>query len=303
MKHNLLRLAALLVLLSILFMLPGYLIGGAPGMLIAGGLALVVCGLLYWHADTLILHMSGARELHADEAPHVLPIVADLAQRVGLPMPRTYIIDSPTANAFATGRTPAHSAVVVTTGITHLLTREELAGVIAHELAHIKHLDTATSVAVAALASIMTAAAGIGQGTFATSRDTGGSQQQGSMVYSHCLSAPLLFLMTPLAIALIRFGLPREHEYIADKRGAAMLGDPLPLASALEKIEWAATQVPLHFNPGAASLYFVNPLHDTHSALRFFSAHPPAAHRVGRLRLLARQERVDCQGHYRQSGA
>jgi heat shock protein HtpX len=238
----------------------------------------------------LILRMSGTRDLQDDEASCVLPIVADLALRAGLPTPRTYIIDSPTANAFATGRTPARSAVVVTTGIMHLLTREELAGVIAHELAHIKHLDTSTSVAVAALASMMTAAAGIGQGTFAANRGIGSSQQQGKMMYSHWLSVPLLVLVAPLAVALIRFGLSQEREYMADKCGADILGDPLPLASALEKIEWAATQVPMHSNPGAASLYFVNPLHDTHSMLRFFSAHPPAAHRVGRLRLLARQE-------------
>jgi heat shock protein HtpX len=180
-----------------------------------------------------------------------------------------------------------------------LLTREELAGVIAHELAHIQHLDTSTSVAVAALASIMTTAAGMGHGMLAVSHKTGSSQQRGKMIYSHWLSAPLLILVAPLTIALIRFGLSQEHEYMADKRGAAILGDPLPLASALEKIEWAATQVPMHSNPGAASLYFVNPLHDTHSALRFFSAHPPAAHRVGRLRLLARQESLNCRKHSR----
>jgi heat shock protein HtpX len=302
MKYNLLKLAALLVLISMFFVLPAYLIGGALGMLIAVILVLAVCGLLYWYADRLILHISNARDLRADEASQVLPLVADLALRAGLTTPHTYIIDSPTANAFAIGRTPAHSAVVVTTGITHLLTREELAGVIAHELAHIKHLDTSTSVAVAALASMIATAAGIGQGALVTSYETG-SSQQGKMVYTRWLSAPLLILMAPLAIALIRFGLSREREYMADECGAAILGDPLPLASALEKIEWAATQVPMRSNPGAASLYFVNPLHDTHSVLRFFSAHPPAPHRVGRLRLLARQEGMGCRGHYRQFGA
>jgi heat shock protein HtpX len=254
-NDNVLKLAMLLIGLSVLFLAAGQVLGGPSGMALAAVCALLLGGVCAF-SDQLILRMSGARRLAPQEAGWLVQLIEDLARRAALPLPKIYIIESPTPNAFAIGRHPDHGAVVITSGLTRLLTRDELAGVIAHELAHIKHRDTLLSAAVATLAGTM---------------------------------APLM-VVTPLVALLIRLGMPRIREYQADELGASILGDPLPLASALEKIEWAMQQMPMRSNPAMAPLYFVHPLSDGNNVLRLFRTHPPTEHRIACLRSLAQRD-------------
>jgi heat shock protein HtpX len=196
------------------------------------------------------------------------------------------MIDSETPNAFATGRSPQHGVVAVTTGITRLLTRDELAGVIAHELAHIKHRDTLLSAVVATVAGAITMIANMGQwalifGGFAQDDEEGGGGLLGGLLW--------LFI-APIAASMIQLGISRAREFQADAGGARILGNPLPLASALEKLEWAAKREPMATSPATASLYIVNPLSGG-KALKWFSTHPPTEERIARLRALALMER------------
>ncbi len=252
----------------------GLVVGGIRGMLLAALAILGVAGGISWWADSLILRMSRAHRLAPDEIPWLIRMVADLARRADLPAPTLYVIDSPTPNAFAIGRHPSCGAVVLTTGITHLLTRDELAAVMAHELTHIKHRDTLLSDIVATLAgaSIL---------VVTTRHET-----QPRTWYRRLL----LLLVAPVAGALIRFGISPTREYLADAGGAAILGNPLVLASALEKVEWAIQQMPMISNPGMAPLYFVNPLSIEWSMLRLFRSHPPTEKRVAYLRALTHSE-------------
>lgn len=283
MGKNVIKLTLFLTALTVLFILIGRVVGGVGGMIIAGIFALAMNGGAYWFSDRIVLRMAGARELEPGEAPWLEQMVAQLAQRANLPLPRLYVIDSETPNAFATGRSPSHGVVAVTTGITRLLTRDELAGVIAHELAHIKHRDTLLSTVVATIAGAITMIANIGQ--WALIFGGGDDEEDGG------LGGLLLLFVAPIAATLIQLGISRAREYQADAGGAAILGDPLPLASALEKIEWAARQVPMATNPAAASLYIVNPLSGA-SVMKLFSTHPPTEERIARLRELARQPRM-----------
>jgi heat shock protein HtpX len=229
--------------------------------------------------------MAGARRLGPDELPWLWGRVAELAHQAELPPPTIYLIDSSTPNAFATGRAPTHSSVAVTTALTHLLTHDELAGVLAHELSHIRQGHTTIATMTALLAGGLAVVfcpkcwpalpARAQQGT--TTRRTG------------WLHAILLALITPFAALIVQLGSARGREYQADAQGAALLGDPLLLASALEKTEWAAREVPMRSNPGLSLLYFVSPLPQQAGMLRFFNTHPTTASRVALLRKLARQ--------------
>jgi heat shock protein HtpX len=289
MGRNVVKLTLLLTALSVLFVLIGQAVGGTGGMVAAGIFAVLLNGAAYWHSDRIVLRMSSAREARADELPWLHGMVAQLAQRAKLPMPRVYLIESDVPNAFATGRSPDKGVVAVTTGITRLLTRDELAGVIAHELAHIKHRDTLLSAVVATVAGAITMIANIGQ--WALIFGGGDDEESGGL-----LGGLLWLFIAPIAATLIQLGISRAREFQADAGGAQILGDPLPLASALEKLEWAAHKAPLHASPAAASLYIVNPLNGG-GALRLFSTHPPTEARVARLRALARQSRVSVGSH------
>lgn len=284
-----LKLATLLGMLAMLCLVAAQALAGSTGLLLIAALALLAAGCVCWFSDRLILRMSGARQLATDEAPWLVCMVDELARRAQLPMPGVYIIDSPAPNAFATGRDPAHGVVAVTTSITQLLTRDELAGVIAHELAHIKSRDTLISAVVATLTGTLTMIATIDQGAIFSHlyHLVTGNQQSSPCRGIPWLEAVLLLLVAPLAVPLIRLGMSRAREYQADAVGAAILGDPLPLASALEKIEWAAQQMPMRSNPGTAPLYFVNPLSGRSKVLRLYSSHPPTTERVACLRALA----------------
>jgi heat shock protein HtpX len=209
-----------------------------------------------------------------------------LAQRAGVPMPKVYIVESETPNAFATGRSPSKGVVAVTTGITRMLTREELAGVIAHELAHIKHRDTLLAAIVATIAGAITMIANIGQWALIFGGLSGDDEEGGDSLLGNLL----LLFVAPLAATLIQLGISRAREFQADASGTRILADPLPLASALEKLEWATRRVPLAANPAVAALYIVNPLRGA-GVLRLFRTHPPTEDRIARLRALARHAR------------
>jgi heat shock protein HtpX len=286
MGRNIIKLTALLTTLTVLFVLIGRGVGGTGGMIIAGIMALVMNGGAYWFSDRIVLGMAGACEVPPTEAPWLHEMVARLAQRAGLPMPKVYIVESETPNAFATGRSPSKGVVAVTTGITRMLTREELAGVLAHELAHIKHRDTLLSAIVATIAGAITMIANIGQWALIFGGLSGDDEEGGDSLLGNLL----LLFVAPLAATLIQLGISRAREFQADARGAGMLGDPLPLASALEKLEWAAQRVPLAANPAVAALYIVNPLSGA-GMLRLFRTHPPTEERVARLRALVRHPR------------
>lgn len=284
MNRNNWKLAALLLLFAAVLILTGQTIGGLSGAAVASLLAVVVCGSLYLRSDTLVLRMSGARQLAPDEIPWLTQMVSDLAERAQVPTPALYLLDSPTPNAFATGRTPARGVVAVTTGITQLLTREELAGVIAHELAHIKHRDTRISAIVATIAGGLTACCTLGRWTLFT--DIRAQTVAPRRPVPIGLAYLMFLLVAPIALALVRSGISRSSEYDADAGGASILGDPLPLASALEKIDWAIHQMPMSSNPGTAPLYFVNPVRCESGLLRFFSPYPETDKRIARLRAL-----------------
>ncbi len=279
MGKNILKLTAMLTTLTILFILIGRAIGGTGGMLLAGVFAVLMNFGAYWFSDRLVLAMTGARPADPAEAAWLHDMVAQLARRAGLPMPKLYVIESDTPNAFATGRSPSTGVVAVTTGITRILTRDELAGVVAHELAHIKHRDTLISAVVATLAGAITMIANIGQWALIFGGLSGDDEEGGGGLFGSLL----LIIVAPIAATLIQLGISRAREFQADAGGARILGDPLPLASALEKLEWAAGRVPMHASPAAASLYIVNPLRGG-GVLKLFSTHPPTSDRVARLR-------------------
>ena len=283
---NTLKLTALLTALTVLFVLIGQAIGGAAGMVIATVLAIGMNGAAYWFSDRMVLAMSGARALDENELPWLRQMVADLAERAKLPMPRVYVIDSDTPNAFATGRDPQHGVVAVTTGIMRLLTRDELAGVVAHELAHIKHRDTLLSAIVASIAGAITTIANMGQWALIFGGLGGSDDEEGAGGMAGGL---LMLFIAPLAAMLIQMGISRAREFQADAGGAAIAGDPLALARALEKIEaYARHGAPLAANPATASLYIINPLSGG-SVLRWFSTHPPTEERIARLTALAQR--------------
>jgi heat shock protein HtpX len=282
---SLLRVAALLALLLLLALSGGNHLGGPVGALVAVLLVLLGGAIIYWWADRLILRMAGARRLAPGELPWLWQRVAELSHQAGMPSPAIYLIDSPTPNAFATGRTPAHGSVVVTTAITHLLTHDELAGVLAHELVHIRQGHTIITTITALLAG--------GLALICCPRcwpaPLARTSQPEAALRNSWLYTMLLNLLAPFAALFVQLGSTRGREYRADAQGAALLGDPLLLASALEKIEWAAREVPMRSNPGLASLYVVSPLPRHVGILRFFNTHPSTASRVALLRALTRQ--------------
>ncbi|MBE1236657.1 zinc metalloprotease HtpX [Phaeovibrio sulfidiphilus] len=273
------RIAILLAALTALFMGVGYLIGGQGGMLIA---LLVAAGMnlfTYWNSDKMVLSSQGAREVTMQTAPDFYGIVAQLARNANLPMPRVYIIDTPQPNAFATGRNPENAAVAATTGLLSTLSAEEIAGVMAHELAHVQHRDTLTMTIAATLGGAISMLANFAF-FFGGSRDGEGVNP---------IAAILMMILAPLAAMVIQMAISRNGEYRADEEGARICGQPLWLASALGKIEQAARRVPnarAEHNPSTAPLYIINPLKGK-GMDNLFSTHPSTENRIARLRELA----------------
>jgi len=276
------RTAILLAALTALFMGIGYLVGGQSGMVIAFLIAAATNLFAYWRSDKVVLSMYGARELDERAAPELYGLVRQLAGAAGLPMPRVYVIDSPQPNAFATGRNPEHAAVAVTTGLLQGLNKDELAGVLSHELGHIKHRDTLTMTITATLAGAISMLANFAF-YFGGGRNTDrGVGPIGSL---------LLLVLGPLAAGLVQMGISRGREYEADRIGAEISKRPLSLASALLKISNAAEQIPnptAERNPASAPLFIVNPLSGA-GMDNLFSTHPNVENRIARLNEIARQ--------------
>ena len=275
---NIVKTALLLAALTALFGAIGLVLGGRGGMMIALGIAALTNLYAYWNSDKLALRAYGAMEVDAATAPDLVAMVRDLAQRAGLPMPRVYIMENPQPNAFATGRNPQNAAVAVTTGLMRLLGREELAGVIAHELAHIKNRATLIMTVSATLAGAMTTLAQFGM--FA-----GGDRTR-----SNPIIAIAMMVLGPLAAMLLQMAISRSREYDADRMGAEISGQPLALASALDKIAGGVARVPNHdaeTHPATAPMFIINPL--TGGGMdNLFSTHPATQNRIAALVELAR---------------
>jgi heat shock protein HtpX len=281
---NYLRTAILLAGLTALFMGVGYLIGGSTGMLIAFVFAAGMNLFSYWNSDKMVLSMHGAHEVDARTAPDLHAIVQELASRAGLPMPRVYVMDNPQPNAFATGRDPQHAAVAVTTGLMQALTREEVAAVVAHELAHIKNRDTLIMTITATIAGAIAMLAQFGMFFGGGNRDNNG----GGMGIIGTLA---MVILAPIAAMLVQMAISRTREYAADRMGAEILGNPAALASALAKISNYAHQVEnptAERNPATAHMFIINPL-SGHRMDNLFSTHPAAENRIAALQQLARQ--------------
>ncbi len=286
MTTNSLKTAILLGLLTGLILLIGDYFGGSQGLYVAFFFALLMNIGSYWFSDKIVLSLYRAREVTEAEAPRLYAMVHSLSQRAGLPMPRVYIIPTQTPNAFATGRNPQHAAVAVTEGILNLLSREELEGVLAHELAHIKHRDILISTIAATLAGAIMMLANMARwaaffGGFGGRDD----EDRGGGVFGLLLLA----ILAPLAAMLIQMAISRSREYLADEGGARIAGSPDGLANALEKLEYAARHgYHLDANPATAHLFIVNPL-SSRSLMSLFSTHPPMEERIRRLRSMRRR--------------
>ncbi|MBR1202703.1 MULTISPECIES: zinc metalloprotease HtpX [unclassified Bradyrhizobium] len=276
---NYFRTALLLAGLTALFMGVGYLIGGGTGAVIALIVAAATNLFTYWNSDRMVLSMYGARQVDARSAPDLYNLVAELAQRASLPMPRVFVMDEAQPNAFATGRNPENAAVAVTTGLMQQLSREELAGVIAHELAHIKHHDTLTMTITATIAGAISMLAQFSM-FFGGNRNNNGPGIVGSIA---------MMILAPLGAMLVQMAISRTREYAADNFGARIVGQPMWLASALAKIENAAHQLPnmeAERNPATAHMFIVNPL-SGHGVDNLFATHPSTANRIAALQQLA----------------
>jgi heat shock protein HtpX len=277
---NYLRTAILLAGLTALFMGVGYLIGGASGATIALVVAAATNLFAYWNSDRMVLSMYGAHEVDQQSAPELVSLVAALAGRAGLPMPRVFLIDNPQPNAFATGRNPQNAAVAVTTGLMQSLSREELGGVIAHELAHVKNHDTLLMTITATIAGAISMLAQFGM-FFGGHRDNNsGPGIVGSIA---------MMILAPLGAMLVQMAISRTREYAADNLGARIVGQPMWLASALVKIENAAHEIPnweAERNPATAHMFIINPL-TGHGVDSLFSTHPSTENRIAELQRLA----------------
>lgn len=275
---KMLKTTLLLGVLTGLLVLVGNILGGTGGMIIAFFFAIIMNFGSYWYSDTIVLKMYKAREVSPSEAPVLYEIVDNLAKRADLPMPKVYIVNDNSPNAFATGRDPEHAAVATTTGILKLLTKEELEGVLAHELAHVKNRDTLISAIAATIAGVITMLAMWARwaaifGGFGGDRDNGAS---------NIITFIVLAILAPVAAMIVQLAISRSREYIADESGAKICGNPLHLARALEKLERGAVAVPMDANPSTAHMFIVNPLKGG-MMRKLFSTHPPIAERVAKL--------------------
>ena len=290
--RNTIKTWTLMALLGGLLVAVGGLVGGQTGIIVALGFAVLLNGFVYWKSDSLALRANGARPLGPDEEPRVHAIITVVAKRMGLPVPRLYFVDRPEPNAFATGRNPSHSAVAVTRGILDLMDDRQLAGVLAHEMSHIKNRDTLIGTIAATVGGAISALAHMAQFQmfFGGGDDEGGNP----------LALIAAIVIAPIAALIIQLAVSRSREYGADRTGAEVTGDPESLAQALEKLEAASRgsglldrmrgrqaqpQAKPQMNPAFAHLYIVNPLAGVNVG-SMFATHPPIAERTARLRAM-----------------
>lgn len=272
----------LLAALSGLLMLMGGAMGGKTGLIIAFGFALVMNVGSYWYSDKIVLRAYGAQELGPHDSPALHRIVEELARNAGIPKPRICLIPQDAPNAFATGRDPEHGVVAVTRGLLRLLNPDELKGVLAHEMGHIRNRDILVQSVAAVIASTIVMLANFLQ--FAAIFGGGRNDDNGG---GNIFGALALAILGPIAAGMIQMALSRSREYLADDSGARFAGDPLCLASALAKLDAYSRQVPMKANPATAHMFIVNPLVGRMASL--FSTHPPIEERIARLRRMAAQ--------------
>lgn len=272
----------LLMVLTGLLLLIGGALGGQVGIIIALVFALAMNFGAYWFSDKIALSMAHARPVTADEDPQLYQLVAEQARLANMPMPKVYEIDDPSPNAFATGRNPQNAAVAVTTGIRQILTREELAGVMAHEMAHVGNRDTLIMTIVATIAGAITMLAFMAQFA-AIFSSFGGHSDDDEGGGGNFLTLLIIAIIMPIAATIIRMAISRAREFQADQTGAHNCGNPEALARALEKLEMGSEIRPMKVNEAASHLFIVNPL-SGRSMARLFSTHPPIEERVRRLR-------------------
>ena len=284
MLGNWIKTSILMAAIMALFGAIGAYVGGSSGMLLALLFGGVMNIFAYWFSDTMVLKMYRAREVDESSAPQFYNMVRELAHNAGLPMPRVYLIDEPQPNAFATGRNPEHAAVAATTGILRMLSARELRGVMAHELAHVRHRDILISTISATMAGAISALANFAM--FFGGRDSDGNR-------SNPIATIAMALLAPLAASLIQMAISRAREFEADRGGAEISGDANALADALTKIDAYARGIPMpvaEAHPATAQMMIMNPLSGRGIA-GLFSTHPATEERVARLRNLAHPAR------------
>jgi len=273
---NNIKTMVLLVALTLILVWAGAAMGGKQGMTIAFIFALGMNLFAYWFSDKIVLKMYGAREVAESEAPELYSIVRRLAHKAEIPMPKVYIINGEQPNAFATGRNPQHAAVAVTKGIMSILSQDELAGVIGHELAHVKHRDILISTVAATIAGAISYLAQMAQWAMIFG-GRGDDDEGGSPI-----AALVMMIVGPIAAMIIQLAISRSREYAADEGGARIAGNPRYLANALRKLSWASQKIPMDANPSTSHLFIVNPLSGG-GILKLFSTHPPIEERISRL--------------------
>ena len=287
MNMNNIKTVMLMVLMAVIMMLIGGLVGGRTGLTVMLFFSIAMNIYSYWCSDSLVLRWSGAQEVTREQAPQLYDLVEKLASRAGLPMPRVCIIDADEPNAFATGRNPEHAAVAVTTGIMRVLDYNEISGVLAHELAHVKNRDILTSTIASMMATVISYAAQFFMFFGGSSDDDDGVNP---------IAAIAMMILAPIAAMLIQMAISRSREYEADHDGGEICGNPNYLADGLEKIEYYVTHSPETLpdaKPATANMYIVNPFEGTGKALtKLFSTHPDTADRIARLREQDREMRV-----------
>ena len=278
---NAVKTVFLMTLMMVLFLFVGYLLGGNTGMTVALVFSLLMNFGSYWFSDKIVLKMYRAKEVNRESAPKFYEMIERLAKQANLPMPRVYLINDPTPNAFATGRNPNHAAVAATTGILQGLSNEELAGVMAHELAHVKHRDTLISTIAATLVGSISFIAQMAGWVFMFGR--GSNDRGGSGI-----GGLVLLILSPILAMLIQMAISRSREFAADKGGAEFTGNPLGLASALQKISRGNQLKPVYnSDPTTAHMFIINPLHGGGMS-KLFSTHPSTEERIKRLQAMAR---------------
>ena len=268
----------LMATLTVLLVLAGNLLGGKSGMTMAFVFAVVMNFGTYWFSDKIILRMYNAQELTKNENPGLFQITEELTARADIPMPKLYRIEGEQPNAFATGRNPQHAVVAVTEGILRLLSKDELRGVIAHELAHVKNRDILVGTIAATFAGAISMLANMAQRTMIF----GGGRSSDDRESGHPIAGIAMMIVAPIAALLIQMAISRSREFIADEGGAQMSGNPLSLANALRKLRAKSEQIPMEANPATAHMFIINPLNGGGFA-KLFSTHPPMEERVKRL--------------------
>lgn len=283
---NTLRTTILLAVLTALLVWIGDMLGGRQGAIIALLLAGGMNFFSYWFSDKIVIKMYGGQEVSAQDDPELYGLVQDLTQRAGLPMPKVYVLPQDTPNAFATGRNPEHAAVAVTDGIRRILDKRELAGVLGHELSHVKHRDILVSTIAATLAGAIGYLAQMAQWAMIF----GGNRDRDEEGGGNLFGLIVMMIVAPIAAMLIQMAVSRSREYGADEGGAKVTGDPLALASALRKLHMGAQNIPLEVNNATANatahMFIVNPL-TGHGLASLFSTHPPMEERIARLEAMA----------------